>query len=296
MLRRKITQSGHKSDRHLVSVFPFSLDRQRPHEDLRTRSPKVYAARTCCLAQRRCLRRHFEEQNHTLEMTTFRFNLHHPNFVNVPKQRYFTRYWTFTQPIDVFSYKLVNGVMVIAMCGGTIFFASHPYSRNYDMLTNHKIIIQDNITVSCLTTWKKTGVEMWTTRVQVHPLNPLRLMLVPLSEMTVPSLIAYVVGSMHPLRYWNMVCAIPQGWNFSTPLASVPPFVGGQIVDQPDVEAMLLNLVYPQWFRNRMSMESTEMTTPPIHPLPCHLSTCFPCNNNWKTYSTAPGVLVPERK
>jgi hypothetical protein len=42
--------------------------------------------------------------------------------------------------------------MVIAMCGGTIFFASHPYSRNDDILTNHKIIIQDNITVSCLTT------------------------------------------------------------------------------------------------------------------------------------------------
>ena len=95
---------------------------------------------------------------------------------------------------------------------------------------------------------------MWTTRVQVHPLNPLRLMLVPLSEMTVPSLTAHVVGPMQPLRFWNMVCAIPQGWNFSTPLVSVPPFVGGQIVDQPDVEAMLLNLVYPQWFRNRMVM------------------------------------------
>ena len=80
MLRRKIAQSGQQSDRNLVSVFPFSLDRQRPHEDLRTRSPKVYAARTRCLTQRRCLRRHFEEQRHTLEMTTFRFNLHHPNF------------------------------------------------------------------------------------------------------------------------------------------------------------------------------------------------------------------------
>jgi hypothetical protein len=73
MLRRKIAQPDHQSDRHLVSVFSFSLDRQRPHEDVKTRSPKVYVARTRCLVQRRCLRRHFEEQSHTLEMTTFRF-------------------------------------------------------------------------------------------------------------------------------------------------------------------------------------------------------------------------------
>ena len=51
-----------------------------------------------------------------------------------------------------------------------------------------------------------------------------------------------------------MVCPIPQSWNFSTPVASVPPFIAGAVVDQPDVETMLLHIVYPLWFRNRMTM------------------------------------------
>jgi hypothetical protein len=92
------------------------------HVDVRTISPKTYAASNRCLAQWRCLRRHFEE--HTLKMTTFRIDLHHANFVNVPKRRYFTSYWTFGELIDVFTYELVQGVMVISMCGGTNSVAS----------------------------------------------------------------------------------------------------------------------------------------------------------------------------
>jgi hypothetical protein len=144
LLKEKILQHGRPSDRHVVSVFPFSLDRLRTHADGRTRSPRLYTANTRCLAQSRCLSRHFEEQRHTLVMTTFRFDLHHANFVNVPKQRFFRRYWTFTQPVDVFTYELVNGVMVISMCGGT--------SSDRQII---RIVLQDNMTDSSLTTSHK---------------------------------------------------------------------------------------------------------------------------------------------
>ncbi len=119
LLRSTVTQPDRPSPRHVVAIFPFSLDKHKAHVDVRTISPKTYAASNRCLAQWRCLRRHFEEQRHTLKMTTFRIDLHHANFVNVPKRCHFTSYWTFGEPIDVFTYELVQGVMVISMCGGT---------------------------------------------------------------------------------------------------------------------------------------------------------------------------------
>jgi hypothetical protein len=148
--------------------------------------------------------------------------MHHANFVNVPKKHFFRRYWTFTQPIDVFTYELVNGVMVISMCGGT--------SSDRQIL---RIVLQDNMTASSLTTSHKKQVSkcaLLTSRCTQTTLS--------------------VVSS----RFWNIVCPIHQGWNFSTPLNSVPPFVVATAVDQPEVQAMLLHLRYPLWFRNRMTM------------------------------------------
>jgi hypothetical protein len=49
------------SDRHVVSLFPFSLDKAQPNEDVRTRSPNLYTTRTRCTAQSGYLDRHFEE-------------------------------------------------------------------------------------------------------------------------------------------------------------------------------------------------------------------------------------------
>jgi len=95
---------------------------------------------------------------------------------------------------------------------------------------------------------------MWTTVVQVNPVNPLRLMLVPGTEVPVPTWTQHVVLPTQPLRFWNVVCPIAQAWNFSTPLVSVPSFIADTVVDQPAVEAMLLHLQYPLWFRNRMTM------------------------------------------
>jgi hypothetical protein len=95
---------------------------------------------------------------------------------------------------------------------------------------------------------------MCTTDVQVHPNNAFRLQLVPGTMVTVPSLTQHVVLPTLTLRFWNIVCPIHQGWNFSTPLNSVPPFVVATAVDQPEVQAILLHLRYPLWFRNRMTM------------------------------------------
>ena len=95
---------------------------------------------------------------------------------------------------------------------------------------------------------------MYTTDVQVHPNNALRLQPVPGTMVAVPTLTQHIVLPTLPLRFWNIVCPIHQGWNFSTPVGSLPPFVAGTQVDQLEVETMNLHLVYPLWFRNRMTM------------------------------------------
>lgn len=137
LIRVKVPQPGQLPDRHVVALFPFSLDKKQPHEHSRTRSPKLYTAKTRCLAQAKCLERHFEEQIHTLVMTTFRFDLRHANFANIQREKFFKNFWTFTQPIDVFNYQLVNGVMMITLCGGTNFVTYLLYSHSDDILTNH---------------------------------------------------------------------------------------------------------------------------------------------------------------
>jgi hypothetical protein len=119
LLRLKIAQPGHASDRHVVALFPFSMDKVKTNEDVRTRSPKLWTTRARCTAQDRCMQRHFEELLHTGVMTTFRFDLRHPIFANIPRTRMFKKYWTFTQPIDVFEYEIVGGLMVISLCDGT---------------------------------------------------------------------------------------------------------------------------------------------------------------------------------
>ncbi len=94
------------------------------------------------------------------------------------------------------------------------------------------------------------GQAFW----KVNPNNHLRLRLVPHSMTHVPTFSQHIVQAMLPLRFWNTVSNVHQGWNFSTPLGSVPPFEAGTAVDQPEVETMSTHLVYPLWFRNRMVM------------------------------------------
>jgi len=118
LLHLQVAQPGFPSDRHVVALFPFSMDRALPNEHARTTSPKLYTTRV---------------------MTTFRFDLRHANFADIPRQCFMKKYWTFTQAIDVFHYELFNRVMVITLYPGTNCLASLPYSHTDDMLTNHKI-------------------------------------------------------------------------------------------------------------------------------------------------------------
>jgi len=96
---------------------------------------------------------------------------------------------------------------------------------------------------------------MWTTVVQVDPLDPSLLELVTGSETPVPTLTQHVVQATDPLRFFNRVSPIDVLWNFSAPQGSAPPFLVNSIVDQPAVEAMLsARGVYADWYRNRMVM------------------------------------------
>jgi hypothetical protein len=52
-------------------------------------------------------------------MTTFHFDLRHANFANIPRELFCKKYWTFTQPIDVFTYEILNRLMIISLCDGT---------------------------------------------------------------------------------------------------------------------------------------------------------------------------------
>ena len=52
---------------------------------------------------------------YTCVMTTFLFYLHHTIFVNIPMECFFEKYWTFTCPMDVFTYEIVGGFMVISL-------------------------------------------------------------------------------------------------------------------------------------------------------------------------------------
>ncbi len=51
---------------------------------------------------------------HTGVMTTFRFDLCHANFVNIPRELFCKKYWTFTQPIDVFTLKAAE-ILILVM-------------------------------------------------------------------------------------------------------------------------------------------------------------------------------------
>ena len=114
-----VPQPDFVSPRHVVSLFPFSLDKTHPNEDVRTRSPKVWTTRARYIAQDRCQMRHFEELFDTSVMTTFLFDLRDPRLANIPRTHIFTKYWTFTSPIDVFTYEIVNRLTVIWLSPGT---------------------------------------------------------------------------------------------------------------------------------------------------------------------------------
>ena len=145
---KPVAQRGFASCRHVVDLFPFSLDKDQPNEDVRTRSPKIYTTRARYTTQRRWVERHFEDLVYTGVMTTFRFDLSHPNFANIPKESFFRKYWTFTQPIDVFTYEIVNGMMVISLCPGTNCLVSMSYSRTADVILIIRIT-QHNIIMTC---------------------------------------------------------------------------------------------------------------------------------------------------
>ena len=88
MLSRLIVpQSAFGMPKHVVAVFPFSLDKALVDEDVRTRSPKLWMTWARCITEDRSLLCHFKEVMHTNVMTTFLFDFRHPRFANIPRAR-----------------------------------------------------------------------------------------------------------------------------------------------------------------------------------------------------------------
>ena len=97
---------------------------------------------------------------------------------------------------------------------------------------------------------------MWTTDVCQVDQNPLlEVELVPNTETIVYHQYQHQPDPTPPLRFFNRVVPLHDGWNYSAPAGRVTPFLDNTSVDQPDEQTMSLTVdVHTDWHHNRMTM------------------------------------------
>jgi hypothetical protein len=179
-------------------------------------SPLLYMSRYSHDAHRRCCFRHYHETLSSLVQTMFRIDMRHRRLRNMSRRRFF-KFSTFNHLIDMFYYDdLGPAGCRIHLLGGVSMY-------------------QDECTPDAQMPFR-FGFNRNNPRFQIQD----------------QAVIQRPPGV--PLRRWNHVADLAPRWQYSAPVADLPPFSRGTQVHFGDVQRMMgATRQYSQTLRNRMA-------------------------------------------